>query len=105
MFCSCGENVNSEDLSIVDRPNHTQSWTFVVGSFKNFVSRYSKSLFIEVFETSEGSKPHSIWDGLNLEAYTTHEITKTTMAKQNAVNKTYIPTSIEDIFFVGRFVE
>lgn len=86
-----------DERSIVERPNQTQSCAFVVDSRTR---RGSRNIFKLFGPTAVESPPllpflrsNSAALGLNFEAYTTHEATNTTMAKQNAVNSTYIPIS------------
>lgn len=92
-----------DERSMVDRPNQTQLCAFVVGSW---CLRDSRSIgkwpaveaaldvaFPTVIPTTGRSLLFSKLIILCLEAYTKHDTTNTTIAKQNVDNSTYMPIS------------
>lgn len=98
-----------DEWSMVERPNHTQLWAFVVDS-RCCLRRDSRKIGkwpLLALPATVG--PRLVADGivrtpsvrslgstfiiLCLEAYTKHETTNTTIAKQNVDSSTYIPIS------------
>lgn len=102
-----------DERSIVDRPNHTQLCAFVVDSRclrdSRSIGKWWPALIVAaaaaavavdvvavfptVIPTTGRSLPFSKFIILCLEAYTKHDTTNTTIAKQNVDSSTYIPIS------------
>lgn len=82
--------------SRVALPSQTQSWALVVDSLGlRFCPNWLAAALAAPRTGMLGNPPVAVSDGwgLNLLANTTHETTKTTMAKQNAASNTYNPIS------------